>query len=81
MAYENEHPIKENARRYHGERLDDAVNTWFIRQDAQTRRAYIGQLESTVSADDGVALRKKATLMRDVQRLAQIDRELRNVGR
>jgi hypothetical protein len=81
MAYENEHPIKENARRYYGERLDGAVDTWFIRQDPQTRRAYIGQLESAVSEPDGISLRKKATLMRDVQRLAQLDRELRNVGR
>jgi hypothetical protein len=57
------------------------VNRWFIRQDPQTRRAYIGQLESTVSADDGVPLRKKANLMRDVQRLAQVDRKLRAASR
>jgi hypothetical protein len=81
MAYENEHPIKTDARRYHGERLDDAVDAWFIRQDPPTRRAYLGQLENTVSADDGVSLRRKASLMRDVQRLAQIDRELRAASR
>jgi hypothetical protein len=80
MAY-NEHPIKEDARRFYGERLDEKTNRWFIRQDAHTRQGYIRQLESVVSAQDGVTLRKKATLMRDVQRLAQIDRNLRNVGR
>jgi hypothetical protein len=77
----DEHPIKSDARRYHGERLDDVVDTWFIRQTPETRRAYIGQLENTVSADDGVSLRRKAGLMRDVQRLAQIDRELRAASR
>jgi hypothetical protein len=45
--------------------------SWCAAQDSHTRRAYIGHLENTVSAEDGVTLRKKATLMRDVQRLAR----------
>ena len=77
----NEHPIKADARRFYGDGLEDEMQRWFIRQDAPTRRAYIGQLENTVSADDGVPLRKKATLMRDAQRLAQVDRKLRAASR
>ena len=77
----NEHPIKADARRFYGDGLEDEMQRWFIRQDAPTRRAYIGQLENTVSADDGVPLRKKSNLMRDVQRLGQLDRQMRQIGR
>ena len=79
--YDHEHPMRQNSRKFYGERLDAELDRWFIRQDPHTRQAYINNLGNIVAQDDGVSLRKKSMLMRDTQRLAQMDRELRLVKR
>ena len=81
MAYENEHPLRQDARKFHGENLDDHTDRFFLRLSPGERRQYLTQLHQSVVQQDDVSLRKKSQLMRDHQRLSRYDAELRTIGR
>jgi hypothetical protein len=81
MSYENDHPMRQDARRYYGDTLDDETQRWFLRLPAENRRAYLAQLSSVVTQADGISLKRKSQVMRDHQTLARLDAELRAISR
>jgi hypothetical protein len=81
MAYENEHPIRQDGRKFHGENLDSDTARYFIRLGPAERRMYLSRLHESTVAPDGQSLRKKSQLMRDHQTLSRIDAELRALSR
>jgi hypothetical protein len=81
MTDYSQHPMRQDGERFVGPDLNLKNQQWFIRQPPDVRRQYLTQIEMTVSAPDGTALRKKAQIMRDFQTLNQIDKELRALSR